>query len=174
MLKYILICEVIILSKSYFIKERLIALGAKFDVFDENGKEIYLVEADKFDIGKNINVYTPNKDERVLYMEQKIRIGAHKYVMYNVSGKEIALIEKEFMIPKYNISGIYGDIEMESENILGRSYTIRKNDLDIGYIEKEFNLLGRDKYNLKVIDEEYTLFLIGLLIMIDMIKFHGN
>lgn len=132
MLKYILICEVIILSKSYFIKERLIALGAKFDVFDENGKEIYLVEADKFDIGKNINVYTPNKDERVLYMEQKIRIGAHKYVMYNVSGKEIALIEKEF------------------------------------------NFLGRDKYNLKVIDEEYTLFLIGLLIMIDMIKFHGN
>lgn len=162
------------MSRSYFIKERLIAIGAKFDVYDEKNNEVYLVEADKFDFGKNINIYTTDKKKKLLYMKQKIRLGAHKYIIYDDNGEEIALVEKEFMNPKYNISGAYGNIVMEGENILGRRYNVIKDGDIIGYISKDFNIFGRDKYSLEVFDERYTVFLVGLLVMVDMVRFHKD
>lgn len=162
------------MEKSYFIKERLIAIGAKFDVFDDRNNEVYLVEADKFDFGKNINVYTPDKSRKLLYMRQKIRFGAHKYIMYDEAGNEFAVVQKEFMNPKYNISGSCGNVVMEDENIWGRRYHISKDGCEIGYISKELNIIGRDKYNLKVFDENYTIFLVGLLVMVDMVRFHDK
>lgn len=162
------------MGRSYFIKERIIAFGAKFDVFDECGREVYLVEADKFDIGKNINIYTQDKSSKVLYMRQNIRIGTHKYTMYDQNNQEIAVIEKELLSPTYNISGMYGNIVMEGANLFGRRYSISRAGKTLGYISKELNILGRDKYNLEVFDEDYTIFLIGLLVMIDMVKFHDK
>ena len=115
------------MSKNYFIKERLLAFGAKFDVYDENRNEAFLVEADKFDIGKNINIYTPDKSRKLMYFRQQLRIGAHKYKVYDSNGMEIAAIEKEFMVPKYNISGVLGRFVMSCDSaILGRNYTVEK------------------------------------------------
>ena len=104
------------MSKNYFIKERLLAFGAKFDVYDENRNEAFLVEADKFDIGKNINIYTPDKSRKLMYFRQQLRIGAHKYKVYDSNGMEIAAIEKEFMVPKYNISGVLGRFVMSCDS----------------------------------------------------------
>lgn len=161
------------MSKSYYVKERLLSFGAKFDVFNEYGNEEFLVEADKFDIGKNINIYNYNKSTKLLYMKQQLRIGAHKYIVYDENSNEFATIQKEFMVPKYNITGDIGAIEMESNSFLGRHYSITKNGNVIGEIHKEFTL-GRDRYSLEVIDEEYSILLVGLLVMVDMIRFHSD
>lgn len=162
------------MSKNYIVKEKLFAIGAKFNVFDESENQVYLIEADKFDIGKNIYIYTPDKSQMLLYLKQKFRIGAHKYIVYNENETEVALIDKEFLVPKYNVSGIYGNIIMEAENILGRNYTITKNGMILGRIYKELSLLGRDRYKVEVINEEFTVLLIGLLIIVDMVRFHRN
>ena len=158
--------------KRFYVKERLFAIGAKFDVYDEYDNKIFIAEADKFDIGKNISLYDLN-NKKVLYMSQEIRIGAHKYIAYDEYMREIATIKKEFMISEYYITGTVGIMNMESSSILGRSYEIKKNDMIIGRISKELTF-GRDVYSLEVIDEAYTTFFIGLLVMIDMIKFHKN
>lgn len=160
------------MSKNYIVKERLLALGAKFNVFDELGREVYFIEADKFDIGKNIYIYTSNKNEMVLYLEQKFRIGAHKYIVYDENKTKVALIDKKFMIPEYNVSGIYGNVIMKSQSILGMDYIITKNDITLGMIYKEWNLIGKDRYKVEVINEEFTVLLIGLSIIVDMVKFH--
>ena len=110
--------------RKFYVKERLFAIGAKFDVYDENMREI-------------------------------------------------ATIKKEFMVPEYDITGSVGVMNMESSSILGRSYEIKRNGEIIGRIDKEFTF-GRDRYFLEVIDESYTKFFIGLLIMIDMIRFHND
>lgn len=158
--------------RKFYIKERLFAIGAKFDVYDEEGNNIFISEADKFDIGKNINIYDCN-NRKVLYMRQQIRIGSHKYIAYDENMREIATIKKEFMTPEYNITGSVGIMSMSSSSILGRNYEIKKDGITLGRISKEFTF-GRDRYFLEVIDENYTLFFIGLLIMIDMVRFHND
>lgn len=158
--------------RKFYIKERLFAIGAKFDVYDEEGNNIFISEADKFDLGKNINIYDSN-NRKVLYMRQQIRLGSHKYIAYDESMREIATIKKEFMTPEYNITGSVGIMSMSSSSILGRNYEIKKDGITLGRISKEFTF-GRDRYFLEVIDENYTLFFIGLLIMIDMVRFHNN
>lgn len=158
--------------RRFYVKERLLAFGAKFDVLDEYDNIIFIAEGDKFDIGKNITIYDKN-NEKVLYMRQQIRIGTHKYVAYDENMIEIATIKKEFIIPQYNITGEVGDIILEGIGILGRHYLIKKDGNTIGKIDKEFTL-GRDRYYLEVLDEKYTKFFIGLLIMIDMVSFHKN
>lgn len=162
------------MSKNYYIKERLFAFGAKFDVYDEENKATFLIEADKFDLGKNINIYTPDKTRRLLYLEQQLRIGSHKYVIYDRNRNEIATVQKELMNPQYHISGILGEIEMRCDNaFLGRNYEVEKGGIIIGKIEKIWTF-GRDKYSLEVYDESYTLLLIGLLTIVDMVRFHKN
>lgn len=158
--------------KRFYVKERLFAIGAKFDIYDENDNKIFIAEGDRFDIGKNISLYDLN-NRKLLYMRQQIRLGVHKYIAYDENMKEIATIKKEFMIPEYNITGTVGIMNMDSSSILGRNYEIKRNGIIIGKINKELTL-GRDRYFLEVIDESYTTFFIGLLVMIDMVKFHKN
>ena len=158
--------------RKFYIKERLFAIGAKFDVLDELDNTIFIAEGDKFDIGKNITVYDTNNN-KVLYMRQQIRLGSHKYVAYDHNMREIATIKKEFMIPQYNITGHMGVMSIEGNGILGRHYLIKKDGNVLGKIDKEFTL-GRDRYYLEVADERYINFFVGLLIMIDMVSFHNN
>lgn len=158
--------------RKFYIKERVLSLGAKFDVYDEMDNKVFIAEADKFDIGKNINIYD-SRNRKVLYMRQQVRLGAHKYIAYDYNMREIATIKKEFMVPEYNITGSVGIMNMYSSSILGRSYEIKKDGITIGRIDKEFTL-GRDRYFLEVIDENYIEFFVGLLIMVDMVRFHNN
>lgn len=158
--------------RRFYIKEKLFAIGAKFNVLDEYDNIIFIVEADKFDIGKNISIYDTNK-RKVLYMRQQLRLGAHKYIAYDSSMIEIATIKKEFIIPKYNITGGFGAMSMEGTNMLGRHYIIKRDEVELGKIDKELTF-GRDRYSLEVYDEKYIHFFVGLLVMIDMIKFHNN
>lgn len=158
--------------RKFYVKERLFAIGAKFDVLDENDDVAFIVEADKFDIGKNISIYDFD-NRKVLYMRQQIRFGAHKYIAYDSSMSEIATIKKEFMFPEYNITGKVGVMSIEGTNMLGRHYVIKKDGIEIGKIDKELTF-GRDRYFLEVLDEDYINFFIGLLVMIDMVSFHSD
>lgn len=158
--------------RRFYVKERLFAIGAKFDVLDEYNNTAFIAEADKFDIGKNISIYDTN-NRKVLYMRQQLRLGAHKYMAYDENMREIATIKKEFMMPEYNITGSVGVMAMESKSMLGRHYIIRKDGVEIGKIDKELTF-GRDRYYLEVLDERYTNFFVGLLVMIDMVRFHSD
>jgi uncharacterized protein YxjI len=158
--------------RRFYVKERLFAIGAKFDVLDEYNNTAFIAEADKFDIGKNISIYDTN-NRKVLYMRQQLRLGAHKYIAYDENMREIATIKKEFMVPEYNITGSVGVMAMESKSMLGRHYIIRKDGVEIGKIDKELTF-GRDRYSLEVLDESYNNFFVGLLVMIDMVRFHSD
>lgn len=158
--------------RKFSINQRIFAIGSKFDVINERGKEEYIVEADKFDIGKNIYIYDLN-NRRVLYLKQQIRIGAHKYIAYDSNMMEIAEIRKEFMFPEYNITGQVGNIRMKAIDLLGRHYIIEKDNIEIGRIDKEISIFT-DSYSLEVYDEDYTVFLIGLLIIIDMVRYQDK
>lgn len=158
--------------KTLLIRERMIALGAKFDVTDRDKNLVYFVEADKFDFGKNIHVYSPNKDIEYYYFEQKIRIGAHKYKLYE--GKsEIATINKEFMSPSYSFSCHLGNFEMVGANMFGRRYKIMRDGILVGEFEKPITFFT-DYYELKVFDESLSALIVGLAILIDMVRFHDN
>jgi uncharacterized protein YxjI len=158
--------------RRFSIKQRIFAIGSKFDVINEQGNAEYIVEADKFDFGKNISIYN-RENKRVLYLKQIIRLGAHKYVIYDYNNIEIATVQKEFLIPNYNINGFMGDIEMQATDMLGRHYFVTKNNICIGKIDKEIAFF-RDEYSLEVLDENYTELLIGLLVIIDMVKYNNE
>lgn len=158
--------------KSFYIKERIFTIRSKFDVTNEEGETQYIVEADKFNIGKNISIY--NKDGiKVIYFREKIRFGTHKYIAYNSNMDEIAEIKKEFICPEYKISGTIGNISMRANDSFARHYDIEYGDILIGKIGKDLTFL-RDEYYLEVFDEIFTEFLVGLLVMIDMIKYNNK
>ena len=77
-------------------------------------------------------------------------------------------------MPKYNISGVLGKFVMSCDSaIFGRNYVVEKDGFKIGEIDKEWTF-GRDRYILNVLDEDYTVFLVGLLVMVDMVRFHSD
>lgn len=154
------------------VKQRIFALGNKFEVINSNGEIEYLVQADFFDIGKNINVF--NKEGiKVLYMKEVIRIGAHRYIIYDRNNIEIGIVKKELLVPNYKIEGSLSGIEMKADDILGRHYKVFYGDRGIGRLGKEITFL-RDEYYLETTDENYNELLVGLLVMIDMIKFNNK
>lgn len=155
----------------FYVKEKLLAIGAKFIVYNNLDQAQYIVEADKFDIGKNISLYTIDKSRKLLYLKQKIRLGSHKYVMYSETGSELATIEKVPLSPNYNLDSIYGAMELNGD-FLRRHFKLISNGKTIGSIDKELSF--RDAYYIDVIREDLELFIIGLGIMIDMVSFHKN
>lgn len=158
--------------RSFHIKQRILALGSKFDVLNENEETEYIVEADKFDLGKNISIYD-RSGRKVLYFRQQLRIGAHKYIAYNSNMEEIAEIKKEFMYPEYKITGRVGNMIMRANDLLGRHYDVEFGNVQIAKIGKNISFL-RDEYYLEVLDENFTEFLVGLLVIIDMIKYNDK
>lgn len=158
--------------KKFTVKQKVFALGSKFDIINENNEKEYYVKADLFDIGKNISVFN-NDGIKILYMRQVIRIGAHRYIIYDKNNIEIGEVKKELLVPSYNIEGTFGQLEMKATDFLGRHYIVYKDDVCIGQIGKKITFI-RDEYYLEVNDSIYTELLVGLLIMIDMIKFNGN
>lgn len=158
--------------RRFEVKQRMFALGSKFDIINEYGDEEYHVQADFFDIGKNINIFNKS-GVKVLYMKQIIRLGAHKYKIYDRNEIEIGVVSKELLTPRYTIEGNLGNIEMQANDIMGRHYNVYKDGISIGKLGKKVTFL-RDEYYLEVIDENYSDLLVGLLIMIDMIKFNNK
>ena len=158
--------------RSLYIKQRVFAFGSKFDVLNENGEVEYIVEADRFDLGKNINIYNVN-GRKILYFRQQLRIGAHRYIAYNSNMDEIAEIKKEFMYPEYNITGKIGNIKMKANDLLGRHYDVEYGNVQIAKIGKRISFL-RDEYYLEILDENFTDFLVGLLVIIDMVKYNDK
>lgn len=159
--------------KKLLVRERVFAIGAKFDITDEYGSEKFLVEADKFDIGKNIHVYSPNKEKEYYYLEQVIRIGAHKYRVVDETKKEIGVVEKAFMSPEYKLNSEIGSFTMIGKNLWGRSYEINRNGQLIGKFTKPITFIT-DYYEIEIYDEEMMPLIVGLVILIDMVKFHNN
>lgn len=158
--------------RNFYIKQRVFAIGSKFDVLNENEEAEYIVEADKFDLGKNISIYD-RTGRKVLYFRQQLRIGAHKYIAYNSNMEEIAEIKKEFMYPEYKITGRVGNIIMRANDFLGRHYDVEFGNIQIGKIGKQISFF-RDEYYLEVLDENFTEFLVGLLVIIDMVKYNNK
>lgn len=158
--------------RRFEVKQRMFALGSKFDIINEYGDVEYNVQADFFDIGKNINVFNKN-GVKVLYMKQIIRLGSHKYKIYDKNEIEIGLVNKELLVPKYKIEGSLSGIEMNATDILGRHYKVFHGDKGIGKLGKEVTFL-RDEYYIESLDESYIELLIGLVVMIDMIKFNNK
>ncbi|WP_194191499.1 LURP-one-related/scramblase family protein [Clostridium chrysemydis] len=154
--------------KNYYINEKLFAIGSKFNVLEDGDIPAFVVESDKFDLGKNISIYNLS-GEKLLYFKQKIPSLKASYRVLD-NKKELAFIKKNFIGNTYKVTGALGEMLIKPDNILGRKYNIILNDNIIGRIEKELTF-GRDRYTLSVIDENYTNFLIGVLVMVDMVKF---
>lgn len=155
--------------KNYYIKEKLFSIGSKFNVLEDGDIPAFVVESDKFDLGKNISIYDLS-GEKLLYFKQKIPTLKKRYRVLD-NKKEVAFITKNYIGNTYKVTGALGEMLIKPDNILGRKYNIILNDNIIGRIQKELTF-GRDRYNLKVVDENYTNFLIGVLVMIDMVKFN--
>lgn len=159
--------------KKLLVRERILAIGAKYDVTDENNNNIFYIEADKFDIGKNIHVYSQDKSTEYYYLEQTLRIGAHKYKLFDGNKNKLGIIEKEFMIPNYGFDCQLGSFKMKGANFLGRAYEITRNDVVVGRFEKPITFFT-DYYELEIYDESITPLIVALAILIDMVRFHRN
>ncbi|WP_297639301.1 hypothetical protein [uncultured Clostridium sp.] len=159
--------------RKLLVRERVFAIGAKFDISDENGNSVFLVEADKFDIGKNIHVYSPNKNREYYYLQQVIRLGAHKYRVINENKNEIGIVEKVFMSPEYTLNSSIGNFTMVGKNLWGRTYEIKRNSIVVGKFTKPITFIT-DYYEVEIYNEENMPLIIGLVILIDMVRFHNN
>lgn len=159
--------------KKLLVREQIFAIGAKFDVSDEFDNKLFLVEADKFDIGKNMTVYNHDKSEKYFYLKKVIRLGSHKYKLFDGMKNQLGIIQKELFIPDYIVTSTLGNFEIKGASILGRTYSISKDGDSIGMFHKPVTFLT-DYYEIEVYDESFTKLIVAFAILIDMVRFHNN
>lgn len=151
----------------YLIRERVFALGNKFDIEDSMGQSIYRVESQIFALGRKLRIYNRNGEE-VAYIEQRIPRLLPEYDIY-IDGRQLGSLKKElsFFRPSFAINSDYGDFEIEGD-VLRYNFSILKNGRPVASISKKFLALY-DSYMVSVDDDLNQAFILALVIILDQV-----
>jgi len=155
-----------------YIKQRIFALGDKYDIMDENGNAYIHVESEIFSFGAKIRLYDMNGNE-LFYIEQKLFRFLPKYEIYK-NNTLCASLRKEFTFfsPRLTIDSDYGQFEIKGD-LLGMDFDILAGNNFIGSISKEWFRLS-DCYELNIADTADDAFFCALTIAIDNCLHNGK
>jgi len=137
-----------------------------YEITDENGADVYLVKGSFMKIPKRftiLNIY----NQPVAEVVEKFVAALPTYFLH-IGGVEVAKIRKDFTLlkPEFRISG--PGLKVKG-NVLGSNFEILKDGKAIGKFNK--NILGRgDYYVMEVLDGQYELLVVGMILTIDHIN----
>ena len=148
-----------------YIKQKVLSIGAKFHITDENGENRYRVEGEVFTLGKKLHVYDENDEEVALVQQKLLSIMPRFYVFVN--GEKIAEILKEFTFlkPRYDIFGKNWTVEGD---FLAHDYTIIEQGNEIAAVHKVWMSWG-DSFELDIYDTHDEIGLIAVILAIDAV-----
>ncbi len=153
-----------------YIKQKVFSIGAKFNITNENGEEIYRVEGEIFTLGRKLHVYDTSGEE-VAFVQQKLLSIMPRFYVY-VNGEKIAEVLKEFTFlkPRYDIFGKGWTVEGD---FLAHDYAIMEAGSEIARVHKVWMSWG-DSYELDIYDSDDEVGLIAVILIIDAVMDASN
>lgn len=153
-----------------YIKQKVFSWNDKFKVFDEQGREKYLIEGEFFSLGKKLHIINM-RGEEVAFIAQKVFSFLPRYFVY-INGTEVAEIVKQLSLfrPKYSIEGLGWEI---SGDFFSHDYDIKCNGRNIVTISKQWMTWG-DCYELEIEDESDEIVSLAVVLAIDCVMAAQN
>lgn len=159
-----------IAMKSFYIKQKIMSMRGRFDVFDETQQEVYKIEGSFMQIPKTFTIFDLQRNEKALITKKTFSFLPTFYV--EVEGRQLFTIKKEFTFfkAKYAIEG--AGIQVQG-NVWSMEFEIIQNGKKIGQVSKEWLTWG-DTYHIQVFEEQWEMIVIALVVAIDCVKADQN
>lgn len=155
-----------IIMKSYYLKQKVLSMRGRFNVFDQSEQEVYSIEGSFMQIPKTYTIRDIERNERALITKKVLSWLPTFYV--EVEGRNIFTIKKKFTFLKAKYSVVGEGIEV-SGNVWDMEFDVVKDGQTIGRVNKEWLTWG-DTYHIQVFDEQWEMIIIALVVAIDCVK----
>ncbi|MGX6961246.1 LURP-one-related/scramblase family protein [Vagococcus xieshaowenii] len=149
-----------------YMKQKLISIGEKFTITDEQGKAKYYVEGSLVKVPKTFTIYNNKKKKIGKVSKQLVSILPKFHVM--VEGQGSMTIEKQISIIKSNYK-IKGNGLSIKGNLLDMNFSLIKNGRKVGAISKKWISIG-DSYEINIVDPSLEEVMVALVVAIDYVK----
>lgn len=156
--------------KSFYLKQKVMSMRGRFNVFDDLQQEVYKIEGSFLQIPKTFTISDMQHNEKALVTKKTFSWLPTFYV--EVAGRQIFTIKKEFTFfkAKYSVDG--AGIEVNG-NLWDMNFDVVKDGQVIGSVTKEWLTWG-DTYQIQVLDEAWEMIVIALVVAIDCVKADQN
>ncbi|MBR6568179.1 MAG: LURP-one-related family protein [Clostridia bacterium] len=153
-----------------YIRQKVFSWNDKFKVFDEWGREKYLIEGEFFSLGKKLHI-NDMQGREVAFIAQKVFSFLPRYFVY-IDGKETAEIVKQFSFfrPKYTIEGLGWEI---NGDFFSHDYVISCRGRNIVTISKQWMTWG-DCYELEIENDNDEIISLAVVLAIDCVMAAQN
>ncbi len=152
-----------------FMKQKLLAVKPKFDIFDQNENNVYHVEGDL----ARLNYSIQKNGTEVIKLKKKLVAIMPEYTIYKDS-KEVAKIKKKFKLTKPELNGKVNGHDLKIKgDIFGYDFDIVVGEHTIGHVDTDFSLFS-DCYRIRILDESQADMVIALAIVCDSVHDKEN
>ena len=145
------------------IKQRVFAIGEKFDIYDEQGNEKYFVKSELFSFGHKLHVY--DKDDREIGVVRQRLFCFLPTFDIEMNGSVVGTIKKQFTLFSQNYDVDFNGWYVEGD-FLGWDYDVYAGSSPIVHINKEWLAWG-DTYTIDFENPADELMGLMLVIAID-------
>ncbi|NDL68775.1 LURP-one-related family protein [Anaerotalea alkaliphila] len=155
-----------------YIRQKIFALGDKYDVSDEFQNPVYQVHSELLTIGAKIHLEYPAGRE-LYYIRQRVTLFLGRYEIHR-NGEMCATIQQElaFFKPRLTMESSWGDFEITG-NVFSMDFEIRKEGVLVGSVHKQW-MAWSDTYELYVPEGQDGAFFAAVVIAIDHCIHNGN
>ncbi len=157
---------------TYYLKQKIFAIGDKYNIFYENQSPAYTVESQIFSFGAKLRLHDLSGNE-LFYIKQKLLNFLPTYEIYK--GDTLCAIVKKriaFLSHKIEVDSQYGNIEIDGD-IFAYTFDIKLNGQFVGAISKKLLSWG-DTYQINLADNQDHAFFLALVIAIDNCEHNNN
>lgn len=153
--------------KRYIFKEKFLKITDKYWIKDEDDSNAFYLDQDFTFIGYRATVFGPDK-ERLFRIEKKIISLLPKFFVDFEDGSKMTVNQRFTLLRKsIDVDTDFGTINLKG-SIFDYDFTITLNGEKIGEVNRKF-ISPTDHYVLTVLNEDYTLAMIALVICLNKI-----
>lgn len=162
----------------YKLKQKFLSLAEKFEIKDEQGEPVYIINGKFFSIGKQFTLVNMKGD---VIAEIKQKVLSFRPTFYiQIAGQNKAKIVKTFL-PLFRSRFLIEQTMVDNQvkqivatgNFLSHEYEFNEQHTLIAKVSKQWFALS-DTYGLDVLDSELTELIISALIVIDAVHHGGD
>lgn len=153
----------------YQIRQQLFALGDRFGIKDDTGREVYQVRGEVFSFGKKLHLYDLEDRELVL-IEQKLFHLLPAYEIHFPDGLAARIRKRPSLgRPRFCIESPHGNFDVRGD-LWGRRFEIIRDDNQVATVDKAFFAVA-DTYGVDIDSGQPVALLLAMTIVIDAVLF---
>ena len=148
-----------------YMKQKMLSIKPKFDIFDKDEKPVYHVEGDI----TRLNFSIQRDGKEVLKLKKKLVAIMPEYTILQ-ENTEVAKIKKKLKLTKPELNGTVNGKELKiAGDIMGFDFDIKVGDDTIGHVDTDRSFWG-DCYRIRIFDESQQDMVAALTIICDNVS----